>query len=71
MPFGILECKKMELVPGTAFMNDQDDLPPELTDVPIELLKKGKGRYKDVILVPQPTDSPNDPLNVGGVHSLS
>ncbi|KAI6367849.1 hypothetical protein MCOR25_004812 [Pyricularia grisea] len=63
MPFGILECKKMEIVPGTAFMNDQDDLPPELTDVPRELLKKGKGRYKDVILVPQPTDSPNDPLN--------
>ncbi|KAI6552171.1 hypothetical protein MCOR03_008525 [Pyricularia oryzae] len=64
MPFGILECKKMEVVPGTAFMNDQDDLPPELAEVPRELLKKGKGRYRDVILVPQPTDSPNDPLNV-------
>ncbi|KAI6432119.1 hypothetical protein MCOR21_003590 [Pyricularia oryzae] len=63
MPFGILECKKMEVVPGTAFMNDQDDLPPELAEVPRELLKKGKGRYRDVILVPQPTDSPNDPLN--------
>ncbi|KAL5881741.1 hypothetical protein ACKVWC_006605 [Pyricularia oryzae] len=53
----------MEVVPGTAFMNDQDDLPPELAEVPRELLKKGKGRYRDVILVPQPTDSPNDPLN--------
>ncbi|TLS23790.1 uncharacterized protein PpBr36_06247 [Pyricularia pennisetigena] len=63
MPFGILECTKMEIVPGTAFMNDQDDLPPELAEASRELLKKGKGRCKDVILVPQPTDSPNDPLN--------
>ncbi|KAI3395990.1 hypothetical protein diail_560 [Diaporthe ilicicola] len=63
MPFGILECRKMELVPGTAFMSDQDDLPPEYSNIPRELLKHGKGRYKDVILVPQPSDSPNDPLN--------
>ncbi|KAL2017411.1 hypothetical protein VTK56DRAFT_2213 [Thermocarpiscus australiensis] len=63
MPFGILDCKKMEVVPGTAFMSDQDDLPPEYADVPRERLKHGTGRYKDVILVPQPSDSPNDPLN--------
>lgn len=44
-------------------MNDQDDLPPEYSHIPRELLKHGKGRYKDVILVPQPSDSPNDPLN--------
>lgn len=46
-----------------AFMNDQDDLPPEYSEIPRELLKHGKGRYKNVILVPQPSDSPNDPLN--------
>lgn len=63
MPFGILECKKMEVVPGTAFMSDQDDLPPEYSNIPRELLKHGKGRFKDVILVPQPSNSPNDPLN--------
>ncbi|KAK3321778.1 major facilitator superfamily domain-containing protein [Apodospora peruviana] len=63
MPFGIQECKKMEVVPGTAFMSDQDDLPPEFADVPRERLKHGTGRFKDVILVPQPSDSPNDPLN--------
>ncbi|KAK3348805.1 major facilitator superfamily domain-containing protein [Lasiosphaeria hispida] len=63
MPFGILDCKKMEVVPGTAFMTDQDDLPPELSDIPRERLKHGTGRFKDVILVPQPSDSPNDPLN--------
>ncbi|KAM7218614.1 serine/threonine kinase 16 [Rhypophila decipiens] len=63
MPFGILECKKMEMVPGTAFMSDQDDLPPEFADIPRDRLKHGTGRFKDVILVPQPSDSPNDPLN--------
>jgi hypothetical protein len=64
MAFGIIECHKLEVVPGTAFMSDQDDLPPEYRDVPRELLKHGRGRFKDVILVPQPSDSPNDPLNV-------
>jgi hypothetical protein len=62
MPFGIIECHKLEVVPGTAFMSDQDDLAPEYRDVPRELLKHGRGRFKDVILVPQPSDSPNDPL---------
>jgi hypothetical protein len=46
-------------------MSDQDDLPPELSHIPRELLKHGTGQFKDVILVPQPSDSPNDPLNVG------
>ena len=45
-------------------MNDQDDLPPEYNEIPREQLKHGKGRYSHVILVPQPSDSPNDPLNV-------
>ncbi|GAB7355123.1 hypothetical protein MBLNU459_g5699t2 [Dothideomycetes sp. NU459] len=45
MPFGILEDKHMELVPGT------------------DRLKHGTGRYSHIILVPQPSDSPNDPLN--------
>jgi hypothetical protein len=45
-------------------MTDQDDLPPEYSDIPRDELKHGTGRYKDVILVPQPSDDPNDPLNV-------
>lgn len=45
-------------------MSDQTDVPDEYRDVPREMLKHGKGRFKDVILVPQPSDSPNDPLNV-------
>lgn len=47
-----------------AFMSDQDDLPPEYANVPRDMLKHGKGRYSSVILIPQPSDSPNDPLNV-------
>jgi hypothetical protein len=46
-------------------MNDQSDVPREYEEIPRELLKHGTGRYSHVILVPQPSDSPNDPLNVG------
>ncbi|KAB2569420.1 putative MFS-type transporter [Lasiodiplodia theobromae] len=63
MPFGILEDHKMEVVPGTALMNDQSDLPPELQDIPADHLKHGKGKHSHILLVPQPSDSPNDPLN--------
>ncbi|KAG0646929.1 putative MFS-type transporter [Hyphodiscus hymeniophilus] len=63
MAFGILEDHNMELVPGTACMSDQSDIPREYESVPRELLKHGTGRLSHVILVPQPSDSPNDPLN--------
>ncbi|KAI1611913.1 serine/threonine kinase 16 [Exophiala viscosa] len=63
MPFGIVDCKKLEVVPGTSFMSDQEDLPPEYSAVPRELLKHGTGRFSHLILIPQPSDSPNDPLN--------
>ncbi|KAH8791702.1 hypothetical protein F5882DRAFT_427408 [Hyaloscypha sp. PMI_1271] len=63
MPFGILEDKGLEQVPGTSCMNDQSDVPQEYEQIPRELLKHGTGRYSHVILVPQPSDSPNDPLN--------
>jgi hypothetical protein len=41
MPFGILDCKKLETVPGTSFMSDQDDLPPEYAELPRDALKHG------------------------------
>lgn len=44
-------------------MADQNDLPPEYSFIPRDQLKHGKGRYSGVILVPQPSDDPNDPLN--------
>ncbi|TVY84075.1 putative MFS-type transporter [Lachnellula suecica] len=74
MAFGILQDTHMELVPGTgksffmlssntAAMNDQSDIPREYEQVPREYLKHGTGRLSHVLLVPQPSDSPNDPLN--------
>ena len=44
-------------------MNDQSDIPPEYQEIPREQLKHATGRYSHVILVPQPSDDPNDPLN--------
>ena len=45
-------------------MHEQSDIPPEYRDIPLEMLKRGKGRFSEVVLVPQPSDDPNDPLNV-------
>lgn len=45
-------------------MNDQSDVPREFEQIPRTYLKHGTGRLSHVILVPQPTNSPNDPLNV-------
>ncbi|KAF2276286.1 MFS general substrate transporter [Westerdykella ornata] len=44
-------------------MHDQSDLPPDLHGLPTEQLKHGTGRHSHIILVPQPSDDPNDPLN--------
>ncbi|KAF7537382.1 hypothetical protein G7054_g3773 [Neopestalotiopsis clavispora] len=63
MPWGLLEDHRMEHVPGTVFLADQSDVPHEYDEVPREVLKHGTGKYSDIILVPQPSDSPNDPLN--------
>ena len=46
-----------------ALLRDQADLPEQLSGVPAERLKHGTGRFSHVVLVPQPSDSPNDPLN--------
>ena len=47
-----------------AIMHEQSDIPAEYRDVPVDMLKKGTGRSSHIVLVPQPTDDPNDPLNV-------
>ncbi|KAI8633644.1 major facilitator superfamily domain-containing protein [Xylariaceae sp. FL1651] len=63
MVWGILEDKHMDHVPGTVFLADQSDVPNEYQAIPRELLKHGHGRNSHIILSPQPSDSPNDPLN--------
>lgn len=52
-------------------MNDQSDVPREYEAIPRDLLKHGTGRLSHVILVPQPSDSPNDPLNVRSIVAYS
>ncbi|KAF3058535.1 hypothetical protein GL218_05253 [Daldinia childiae] len=63
MPWGILESKYEGNVPGTVILTDQSDIPDEYRNVSRELLKHGTGKYSNIILTPQPSDSPNDPLN--------
>ncbi|KAI1370575.1 MFS general substrate transporter [Hypoxylon crocopeplum] len=63
MPWGILEDKHMDRVPGTIILADQSDIPEEYRNISRELLKHGTGKQSHIILAPQPSDSPNDPLN--------
>ena len=60
MPFlGILEDHKLPHVPGTVILEEQAAQSAEVTGG----LKHGTGRNADVVLIPQPSDDPNDPLN--------
>lgn len=45
-------------------MSNGPDLPEEYRDIPHDFFRYGTGKYSDIILLPQPSDSPNDPLNV-------
>ncbi|KAH9907002.1 MFS general substrate transporter [Xylariomycetidae sp. FL2044] len=63
MAWGLLEDPHMGHVPGTVVLNDQNDVPIQYQTVPKELLKHGRGKHSHIILAPQPSDSPNDPLN--------
>ncbi|CCX33513.1 major facilitator superfamily domain-containing protein [Pyronema domesticum] len=65
MALGILEPKSGGHVPGTARLYDTQ-LAPGTEASPPERhrnLKHGTGKNSDVLLVPQPSASPNDPLN--------
>ncbi|CAK7237972.1 hypothetical protein SBRCBS47491_010228 [Sporothrix bragantina] len=60
MGLGVLEPKdRSKDVPGTVQLEGEDDVTIQAT----ANLKHGTGRHKDVVLAPQPSDSPNDPLN--------
>lgn len=63
MAFGILEPKTDRHVPGTVLLSD---LVTQATDHPnadTGLLKHGTGKNSHIILAPQPSEDPNDPLN--------
>ena len=62
MPLGILEDHKLEHVPGTFPFNELgriDDA--EIQGIDSRMLKHDP--TGQVVLVPQPSDSPNDPYN--------
>ena len=60
MAFGILEPKtKLANVPGTTLLDVHEQAAVDQSRV----VKRGTGRNAHVVLVPQPSDDPNDPLN--------
>ncbi|KIX07552.1 uncharacterized protein Z518_02205 [Rhinocladiella mackenziei CBS 650.93] len=59
MALGILE-PKAELVPGTVYVYDAEQRHAELLETAQHLKRDKAGR---IILVPQPSNDPNDPLN--------
>jgi hypothetical protein len=69
MGLWILEDSYLDHVPGTAPLADTGSTTQDGTFVyfilsdAVSHLKHSTGRDRDIILVPQPSDSPKDPLN--------
>lgn len=62
MPLGIIDSRRLEHVPGTAPLEKvQNAALRELGRVPNIALKYDK--TGTIVLIPQPSDDPNDPLN--------
>lgn len=63
MPLGILDDHNLEHVPGTAPLSEVGR-----ANVPVEATRRDRALLKhdptgQIVLVPQPSDSPNDPYN--------
>ncbi|TBU25832.1 MFS general substrate transporter [Dichomitus squalens] len=64
MVFGILDDHKLERVPGTGLLSDRRNVHgPQVTTDQARELKHGTGTYSHIVLIPQPSDDPRDPLN--------
>lgn len=65
MGLGILEDKYLEHVPGTSLFSDDPNSIAEnvYSGRDLQSLKHAGGKNSHIVLVPQPTDDPNDPLN--------
>ncbi|CAK7235865.1 hypothetical protein SCUCBS95973_009412 [Sporothrix curviconia] len=59
MGLWVLEPHSDEKVPGTIHLRRDTEQERDLT----QNLKHGTGRHANIVLVPQPSNSPNDPLN--------
>ncbi|KAM5540669.1 hypothetical protein V8D89_005700 [Ganoderma adspersum] len=60
MAFGILEDHKLDSVPGTGLLSAKVN---RVTVDEAGELKRGTGRHSHIVLIPQPSDDPRDPLN--------
>ncbi|KAF2099136.1 MFS general substrate transporter [Rhizodiscina lignyota] len=63
MGLGVLEDRKLEHVPGTAYVLDDEARQHEENSIIDPNLKYDRSGAHPIILVPQPSDDPNDPLN--------
>ncbi|KAI1617435.1 serine/threonine kinase 16 [Exophiala viscosa] len=64
MGLGVLDDHHLEHVPGTALLTDMLDAEHhQFHGRDTTGLKHAKGRNADIVLVPQPSESPRDPLN--------
>jgi hypothetical protein len=65
MGLGVLEPRTAQghHVPGTVLLDTHSNNPDDELHLQAAGLKKASGNNSDVILVPQPSDDPNDPLN--------
>jgi len=64
MTFGILKDKHLEKVPGTELLSDLGIVRGNEVAVDEAVnLKRGTGRHAHIVLIPQPSDDPRDPLN--------
>ncbi|KAK5044653.1 hypothetical protein LTR84_010545 [Exophiala bonariae] len=61
MGLGVLEDRKLEHVPGTAPLNELGREDQNISGIDSGLLKHDASGQ--IVLVPQPSDSPNDPYN--------
>ncbi|KAK5031512.1 hypothetical protein LTR13_007840 [Exophiala sideris] len=59
MGLGVLEQNAMEHVPGTVLLDDESSH----AEIVAGGLKHGTGKDKHIVLAPQPSEDPNDPLN--------
>ncbi|KAF2740066.1 MFS general substrate transporter [Polyplosphaeria fusca] len=57
---GVLEDTKLQHVPATVILSEAESHTP---DAATAGLKHGTGKDANIILIPQPSDDPNDPLN--------
>ena len=60
MAFGILDDHVLPHVPGTVHLEDQDQ---RIQATRSRNLKHATGHSGAIVLAPQPSDDPNDPLN--------